>query len=79
MNDVRSEIIAFQGLSLVPNGDGEAQETKIPDSAVCFFKDGDDWCCVFGDFINLQESFAGFGKTFDDALSDLRRRSKENQ
>lgn len=43
----------------------------VPSSAVCFFKDGNQWCCVFGDFINLQESPAGFGESFDAALKDL--------
>ena len=27
------------------------------------FRDGNKWCCVEDDFINLQESFAGFGDT----------------
>ena len=44
-----------------------------PDHAVCFFRDGNKWCCVNGDFVNLQESPAGFGNTFDEALSDLKR------
>ena len=43
----------------------------IPLYAACFFKDGDAWCCVRGDFVNLQESPAGFGATRDDALDDL--------
>lgn len=52
-----------------------AETTKysgIPAHAICFFTDGDVWCCVFGDFINLQESPAGFGKKFEEALADLR-------
>lgn len=50
----------------------ESQKKRgIPDSALCFFKDGDVWCCVNADFINPQESPAGFGKTFDDALVAL--------
>ncbi len=43
--------------------------SNIPDSSICFFKDGDHWCCVNGDFINLQESPAGFGKTFEEAFT----------
>lgn len=43
----------------------------VPESAVCFFKDGNQWCCVFGDFDNLQESPAGFGDTFEQALNRL--------
>jgi hypothetical protein len=43
----------------------------IPDSAICFFLDGESWCCVNGDFKNLQESPAGFGDHFADALKDL--------
>lgn len=45
----------------------------IPDTALCFFRDGNKWCCVFGDFINLQESPAGFGDTFDEALDGLKK------
>lgn len=44
---------------------------SIPDHAVCFFRDGNKWCCVNGDFVNIQESPAGFGDTFDAALADL--------
>lgn len=43
----------------------------LPDAAICFFKDGQDWCCVFGDFQNLQVSPKGFGATFSDALDSL--------
>lgn len=43
----------------------------LPESALCFFKDGDQWCCVNADFKNLQESPAGFGDTFGDALDHL--------
>jgi|GEM_PF-4317576 len=46
-------------------------QSGIPAHALCYFKDGDQWCCVFGDFINLQESPAGFGNTQSDALVDL--------
>lgn len=51
----------------------------IPHNAVCFFKDGTAWCCVFGDFINLQESPAGFGDSFDEALADLNERKNTEQ
>ena len=47
--------------------------SAIPDAAVCFFKDGDKWCCVLGDFISLQDSPAGFGETFEEALEGLRK------
>lgn len=43
----------------------------IPKAALCYFRDGDQWCCVLGDFKNLQESPAGFGDTEDDAYKDL--------
>ena len=49
----------------------KSQTPSIPASAVCCFVDGDQWCCVFGDFINLQESPAGFGKTPEEALNSL--------
>ncbi len=40
---------------------------------VIFFPDGDVWCCVDEHFTNLQESPAGFGKTEEEALEDLKR------
>ena len=49
----------------------KSQTPSIPASAICYFMDGDQWCCVFGDFINLQESPAGFGNTQIEALKDL--------
>jgi hypothetical protein len=36
-------------------------------------KDGDAWCAVFPDFINLQESPAGFGGTEAESREALRR------
>lgn len=35
------------------------------------FKDGNSWCATYEDFINLQESEAGFGDTPNDAIEDL--------
>ena len=35
------------------------------------FMDGDKWCAVNPDFINLQESPVGFGNTQQDAMKDL--------
>lgn len=43
----------------------------VPAHAACFFKDGSAWCCVRGDFINLQESPAGFGADMAEALDAL--------
>ena len=37
------------------------------------FKDGDSWCATFDDFINFQESQAGFGNDVLEALADLAR------
>ena len=34
-------------------------------------RDGNQWCAMRGDFINLQESPAGFGDTAMDALAQL--------
>jgi hypothetical protein len=44
---------------------------NIPVNSLCFFRDGDNWCCVFADFKNLRESPAGFGRTMPDAQADL--------
>lgn len=49
----------------------EDNNSNIPSDAICFFKDGDQWCCVFGNFINLQESPAGFGDDITDAMKSL--------
>lgn len=35
------------------------------------FMDGDQWCAVFTNFINLQESEAGFGHTEEAAVTQL--------
>jgi len=35
------------------------------------FVDGNKWCAVFMDFINLQESPAGFGNSVAEAVGDL--------
>jgi len=35
--------------------------------------DGDQWCATEKDFINLQESDAGFGDTMETAIAELRR------
>ena len=35
------------------------------------FMDGDSWCAVFPDFVNLQESPAGFGHTRGQAVDAL--------
>jgi hypothetical protein len=37
------------------------------------FKDGDSFCAVFPDFINLQESDSGWGSSADEARVELMR------
>jgi len=44
----------------------------IPAEAICLYKDGNAWCAVFGNFINLQESPAGFGDTTEEAIANLK-------
>jgi hypothetical protein len=39
------------------------------------YKDGNMWCAVYPNFINLQESPAGFGKTQEKAREDLKCQS----
>lgn len=51
----------------------EVKPNGVPASALCYFKEGDKFQCVFGDFINLQESPAGFGDTYDEAFEDLKK------
>ena len=50
---------------------------EIPADAICVFRDGDQWCAVRADFINLQESDAGFGPTVADAIAALDRRERD--
>ena len=40
----------------------------VPHGAVCFFKIGGKWYCVFGDFKNIKESPYGSGLTFEEAM-----------
>lgn len=50
----------------------------MPSDAICFYRDGNMVCCVRGDFLNLQESPAGFGKDRQAAESDLERQLRTN-
>lgn len=52
---------------------------SIPNHAIVFYQDGKSLCCVFGDFVNLQESPAGFGATIADALRDLRDKTSDEE
>ena len=45
----------------------------VPVHALCYFRDGDKYCCVFGDFRNLPEDPAGFGDTETEAYCELRK------
>lgn len=36
-------------------------------------KDGDQWCAIQSDYINLQESPAGFGRTPQEAVNELEK------
>jgi hypothetical protein len=35
------------------------------------YRDGDSWCATRGDFVNLQESDAGYGNTCLEAMAEL--------
>lgn len=64
-------VIAQRGLDVDDYELVQDKQSGVPHNALCYFKDGDKICCVFGDFINLQESPAGFGDTNEEALTDL--------
>jgi len=55
-----AETVKDKGAKTVDNGHG-----------IKIFKDGDRWCAVMDDFINIQESLAGFGSTSMEALDSL--------
>ena len=46
----------------------------IPSESLVMYLDGNKWCCCRGNFVNLQESLAGFGETKEAAISDLWRK-----
>lgn len=49
------------------------EKSGVPHNAICLFRDGNKMCAVFGDFINLQESPAGFGDDYQQAIADLNK------
>ncbi len=59
--DERDPRACFLGLMCPSHG---GPETLV-------FKDGDQWCAVYPDFVNLQESLAGFGPTPEGAREAL--------
>ncbi len=44
-----------------------------PEGSYCFIRDGSMWRCTEPGFVNLQESVAGFGATFDEAYADFKK------
>ena len=40
-------------------------------------KDGNQWCATYSDFINLQESEAGFGDTQIEAIQELMKNKEK--
>lgn len=46
-------------------------ENQTPEKKVIFKQDGDKICATFDDFVNLQESPAGFGDTEAEAKANL--------
>ncbi len=49
------------------------QATSKGEPVFRLFRDGDQWCATFADFVNVQESQCGFGARAVDALADLAR------
>ena len=45
--------------------------TKGGENALNLFKDGDQWCATFHDFVDIQESQCGFGDTALEAFAEL--------
>jgi hypothetical protein len=59
--------------SIIETMNEVAPRRFIPDNALCLFLDGNQWCCCRGNFVNLQESLAGFGATRVAAMAELER------
>lgn len=51
--------------------DEDAVEFVLRFDRLRLFKDGDQWCATYDDFVDLQESPAGFGDTALEALAAL--------
>lgn len=48
-------------------------EPAIPSDTLCYFIiEEDQWCCVWGDFVNFQQSSYGLGASCDEANLALR-------
>ncbi len=70
--------IGFDGMSVEPvQGKGSLFFTAEETSRV--FMDGDLWCAVFPGFRDLQQDFAGFGRTPKEAREELNRASSTSR
>lgn len=47
------------------------------ETPVIYEEDGDQWCAKREDFVDLQQSLAGFGNTKEEALADLEKKEAE--
>ena len=56
-----------------------AFKASIPCPHMCLFMDGDKLCAVYDDFVNLQESPAGFGEGPHEAIQNLLAARKAGQ
>ena len=54
-------------------------KATLKEKGIKIYKDGNKWCAVFEDFIDLQESIAGFGETPALALSALMKERDAEQ
>lgn len=61
--------MGFDGMTVRPSNKGKRFFSAEP--TVIVQMNGDQHCATRPDFINLQESPAGFGDTRDDAIKDL--------
>jgi len=65
--------MGFDPMTVQPTGWGDRFFSAVPVSTPKphVVRDGNTWCATWPDFINLQESPAGFGDTPEEALADL--------
>lgn len=76
MDDVRPAVNAWQTIQNIFAG--HRRVVNPGDDVVIFERDGNQLCAHRKDFVNLQESLAGFGKTYDEAMNDLLRQERED-
>ena len=63
--------MGFDHMTVRPTGRGDRFFSAVPTAKPHVFRDGNAWCATWPDFIDLQQSSAGFGDTPEEAIEEL--------